>query len=96
MKDYYVQFELEREHVSSWTQYPEKYKFVGLYIRLDDHMKETVRRTYDLVDLIGSVGGTKAICMTIIGWFIATFGQMKYMSLIANRFYTWDVPKSFE
>jgi hypothetical protein len=59
-------------------------------------MKEKIRVTYDLIGLMGSVGGTKLFFTWIFGSFATAFAGMHYQSLIANRFYSWNAPDSFK
>ena len=48
---------------------------------------EKVCRSYDLISLLGSVGGTKLFFTWIFGSFVSVFANMNFQSLIANRFY---------
>ena len=68
---------------------------MGLQINVNDIMKEKIRVTYDLISLLGSVGGTKLFFTWIFGSFASVFASMHYQSLVANRFYSWNAPPSF-
>jgi len=58
-------------------------------------MNEKIRVTYDLISLMGSVGGTKLFFSWIFGSFVAFFASMNFQSQIANKFYSWSAPASF-
>jgi hypothetical protein len=49
----------------------------------------------DLIEMLGSFGGVWEFFSSFFGIFLASFGSMNYLSLIANRFYTWKMPDSF-
>jgi len=42
---------------SSWNNYPTKYKFVGMVLSLDTSVTEVSRQTYDVLRMLGDVGG---------------------------------------
>jgi hypothetical protein len=50
----------------------------------------------DIITMLGSFGGVWELLSTVVGVFMATFSSMKYRSLIANRFYQWNMPESFK
>jgi len=49
----------------------------------------------DLTEMLGSFGGVWEFFSSFFGIFLASFGSMNYLSHIANRFYTWNIPDSF-
>lgn len=55
----------------------------------------TSRSTTDIIGLLGTFGGTWDFLTTLARLFLSSFAAMNYASLIANRFYTWNAPKSF-
>jgi hypothetical protein len=53
--------------------YPKNYKFAGMSIYSNLNLKETHRRTYDLLNFLGDVGGLDGVFVIvgplILGWF---------------------------
>ena len=50
----------------------------------------------DINDALGVTGGSWGFLTFIFGLFLVSFAKMNYLSLIANRFYTWNAPQSFQ
>jgi hypothetical protein len=50
----------------------------------------------DIIEALGMTGGAWDFLTTICAFMLASFAQMNYLSLIANRFYTWNAPQSFK
>jgi hypothetical protein len=59
-------------------------------------MVEKIRVTYDVIELMGSIGGVNSFFSWMFGFFVASFASMNFQSLIANRFYSWNAPASFK
>jgi len=53
---------------SAWTNYPEKYKFIGVQINIDDEKTIYERVTYDFINLFGDVGGFLSFLIFIVGY----------------------------
>ena len=73
---------------SSWTSYPDHYKFFSLQINVSDETTYQHRATYELLEFLGDVGGLLGFFIALIGALISWLSQSKITSLIANRFYT--------
>ena len=56
----------------------------------------TTRETYDLLEWLGDVGGFQGIIYTFFGLLFSRFSAMKLDSLLANRFYKWSPPDSWD
>lgn len=74
---------------SSWTSYPEKYKFIGFQINISDVYTIYERKTYDLLGLFGDIGGLLGFLIFIVGTVPKRIAQINLSSLIAESFYTW-------
>lgn len=68
--------------ISTWNQFPNRYKICGLQINISHDQTVTNRQTYDLLMFLGEVGGLNSILMLmgvlIIGWFSA-FNSDSYL-----------------
>ena len=83
----FINFNMKPNEISSEINYPEKYKFFSVHFSLDQDIYKIERSTYDLLDLIGDIGGVfeffsfalKALCLP--------FQTMRLYALIANRLF---------
>jgi hypothetical protein len=58
--------EIKSNELTSWANYPDKYKFFSLDFYLNQDVRATDRSTYDLLDLVSDIGG---ILEVIVGFF---------------------------
>ena len=83
----FINFNMKPNEISSEINYPEKYKFFSVHFSLDQDIYKIERSTYDLLDLIGDIGGVfeffsfalKALCLP--------FQTMRLYALLANRLF---------
>jgi len=83
----YMNFNMKPNEWSSNTQYPEKYKFFSVNWQLDQDIYKIERSTYDLLDLIGDVGGVLEFFLFAFKALCLPFQTMRLYALIANRVY---------
>ena len=48
---------MNRPEPSAWTEFPDKYKFIGVEILMDFSLKSINRSTYSVLDYLGDIGG---------------------------------------
>jgi hypothetical protein len=58
---------------SSWTDYPEKYKFMSMEFEVNSDTRITDRATYSAIDLFGDLGGVIELCKMAVGFFAVRF-----------------------
>ena len=81
---------------SSWTDFPKKYKITGYQINIFDSKTITTRKTLTALDVFGAVGGLIGIISLFVGAFVARFSAPQFSSFVANRLYSWEIPKSWK
>lgn len=58
---------------SSWTNFPEKYKFTGIDLYLDLTLYQVQRTSYDILNFLGDVGGLlqalQWIALALTSWY---------------------------
>jgi hypothetical protein len=58
---------------SSWTIFPNKYKFIGIDFLVDSNVIMASRTTYDLLALAGDIGGLKEVLswvgILLVSWY---------------------------
>lgn len=82
-----MDFNLKGNEFSSWVDYPERYKFFSLHIKLDPDIYKIDRATYDLLDLIGDVGGVLEFCVVLFKLICMPFALIRLRALITNRIF---------
>lgn len=84
---------LENIYKSSWNEFPNRYKFIGLTINVDEVVKFTYRETYSFLNFFVDIGGF-FICMKLFGFlFMRPIVRYNFLSLITNRMYIWENQK---
>ena len=81
---------------SAYIDYPKNYKFISIAIEVDPTIKVISRETYSLLDLFGDVGGLYEFIQIAAGMLVSSFAALKLKALIANKLYSWYVPKTRE
>jgi hypothetical protein len=85
-------FEMTHLIASSWTNYPGRYKFIGLQINVKETRRVTHRQTYGLLEFGGEIGGNFEF-IKVTGFLIAkVLVTFNFLALIANRMYIWEPP----
>ena len=77
---------------SAWNLHPSQnenglYKFSSLEINLDQRKYVLVRRTGDLLEWFGDLGGFKAMLFTIGSLFISSYASYNLNSLLLTTFF---------
>lgn len=66
-----------QNYASSWTSYPDRYKFTGFDLYFDLNLYTVERSTYDILQLLGDVGGLlqglEWIGWALTGWYSTRF-----------------------
>jgi hypothetical protein len=73
---------------SGWIDFPTKYKFTGMEILLDFNVKMIQRSSYDILSLLGDIGGLlgtlQYIGFLLTSWFTERFAK----SIITQNLFT--------
>ena len=92
----YISYTIDGDRVSAYDRFPGQYKFASVLIAVADISVDNRRVTYDFIGLISNIGGSQKILMFVVGAIVSSFGVTNRTAHFANRFYTWDLPKTFE
>ena len=92
----YISYSIDGDRVSAYDRFPGEYKFASILITVADISIDNRRVTYDFIGLISNIGGSQKILMFVVGAIVSSFGVTNRTAHFANRFYTWDLPSSFE
>jgi len=72
---------------SSWTNYPDFYKFMSMDIELSLDSLLTDRSHVGILDLFGDIGGLLEIVTVMCGYLAYKFSKIRLDSIITNRLY---------
>ena len=80
---------MNANELTSWTSYPDKYKFFSLHFYLNQDVNATDRSTYDLLDLVSDIGG---ILEVVVAFFALISVQLqvshlRLKALLTNRLF---------
>lgn len=81
---------------SFFTEYPKLYKFSGLQINTSTKMNMIDRRTFDLMDMFGDVGGVTSIIMLLGSWVTKGFADLTMKSMTLEKLYSKGLPEGRE
>jgi len=79
---------------SAYIDYPKNYKFISIAIEVDPTISVISRETYSLLDLFGDVGGLYEFIQIAAGTLVSSFAALNLKALIANKLYSWYLPKT--
>jgi len=76
----YHYLELQQGHmqISSWLDFPSRYKFTGIEVLLNKNKIEVNRQTYDVLQYIGDLGGLFEALYILGCWFMYTYKDFAY------------------
>ena len=80
---------------SAYTSYPNKYKFIGLTISVEDSRNLISRETYSLLEFLGDIGGLYEFLYLFSYAVVKIFTPMTFISLFANKMFEWQEPEGF-
>ena len=87
-KEYsFLRLFMESNQQSSWTNYPENYKFFSVHFHLNDNIVFTERATYDLLDYISDLGGMYEALATLFGLLTFKMANIRLKALMTNRLF---------
>ena len=73
--------------VTSWTNYPSRYKFFSANLFLSQDIESIDRTTYDLLDMAGDIGGVLEILLFIFKTLSHKFSALRLKAIITNRIF---------
>ena len=79
--------ELQQNEFSSWTDFPEQYKFFGLHLELNPQIRVIQRRTYDLFDMARDLAGVFLFFNKFFRCIVTIFSTTRLNALISNRLF---------
>ena len=59
----YMSLKMGSTEASSWTTYPHLYKYMSLHVEMDLDIHHTERTTYDLLQMMGDLGGVMEVLL---------------------------------
>lgn len=83
----FMQMKFGQNQLSSWTQYPDSYKFYSVTFQLSQDTQETYRKRDDLLKMASNVGGFSIIIFRIFGFIVGQFSHLRMKSLIISRLF---------
>ena len=72
---------------SSWTNYPDLYKYMSLHIEMDLDIHHTERTTYDLLQMMGDLGGVMEVLLIVFAAMAHYPGRNRLQAVISQRLY---------
>ena len=87
----YIETITAANNVSFWTNYPSRYKFHGIDFYASTYKKTTNRYCYDLINLLGDIGGIYAAVTGVFSVIASHFAEARATSIIATRAYKHPV-----
>lgn len=73
---------------SAWTDYPKRYKFVGVEILLQFDLTTYSRSTYDFLQWFGDLGGLNEALQFMGSLLVAGFASFNSGSFLVSRLFT--------
>lgn len=73
-QDYdFWELEIGKPAISTWNQFPHRYKICGVQIVLSHDVDAYTRKSYDILEYLGEIGGIVEFFILfgvlVIGWF---------------------------
>ena len=78
---------IAKTHVSYFTNYPNRYKFSSLTLRLNEDQKIINRQTYDILTWLGDLGGLNDALAYILAVLVTPFVSFEMSSDILNNLF---------
>ena len=92
----FVTLEILDIQKTGYTDFKKYYKFISLQVNVNDVQLVHARITKDLFTALGDFGGLLSILQAVCMFFFANFSYTKLLSIITNRFFTWEVKDGLE
>ena len=71
--------------------------FINVYFKASPNIKMSDRQTYDILNLVGDVGGFIEMLKIFFGLFVGQFSRLRMKALLTNRlFYSSHATRSLE
>jgi hypothetical protein len=79
--------ELAYNEFSSWSDYPEQFKFISVHLAVDQHITHVNRRTYDLLDMMVDVGGLVSAFYRSFVFLVLQFSEIRINTIITGSLF---------
>lgn len=86
-----MQFKVQQNEFSSMTQYPNNYKFMSADFVLNMDVQYTDRTSYDLLNMMGDVGGVLEVLVILFQLIASPFAIIRIKAILANRLFNITV-----
>ena len=83
----YMQLYLGPNEASSWTNFPFQYKFMSFHFNLDLDILHTNRTSYDVLNMLGDVGGVLGILLTMFRLISSPFAMFRLKAILTSRLF---------
>ena len=83
----YMQLSMGPNEESSWTDYPYQYKFMSFHFLLDLDILHTDRTSYDVLNMLGDVGGILGLFLTIFRFISSPFAMFRLKAILTSRLF---------
>ena len=87
----YMQFKMKTNEVSTWTNYPERYKFMSLDFSLDMDIQHTDRTSYDILNMTGDVGGLIEVLLIAFTILAVPFRKITIAAIVTSKVFHLSV-----
>ena len=82
-----MQFQIKSNEFSSWTTYPYQYKFMSFDFDLNMDIQHTDRTSYDVLNMMGDVGGVLEILLAVFKMIASPFAVLRIKAIVTNRLF---------
>ena len=82
-----MQFQIKSNEFSSWTTYPYQYKFMSFDFDLNMDIQHTDRTSYDVLNMMGDVGGVLGFLFTVFSFMASPFADLRIKAILTNRLF---------
>jgi hypothetical protein len=78
---------VDQQTATSWQNFPTKYKFIGVQINPSFDLAVYSRQTYDILKLIGDVGGLASGMISLFFFFATTYSKLNATAFVLHKLF---------
>ena len=79
--------ESQGNRISSWNQYPNRYKFTGIIMVLNSDRRLVTRSTYALLTYLGDLGGLAGGLTSVCSFLLVSYNTLSYYNHLTMLLY---------
>ena len=87
----YMQIKMKANEASSFSNYPNRYKFMSFHFQLNMDIYHTDRTTYDVLNMISDLGGILEILLVFFQQISSPFAAIAIGSFITKQLFHLSV-----